>query len=66
MILYLHGEISNRIYELMSERGFIKTVVCKNKLIFTLISLKKHLKTALQCFLSYVRKQCDSSNETLR
>lgn len=35
MILYLHGEISNRIYELMSERGFIKTVVCKNKLIFT-------------------------------
>lgn len=28
MVLYLHGEISNRIYELMSERGFIKTVVC--------------------------------------
>jgi len=24
MILYLHGEISNRIYELMSERGLSK------------------------------------------
>ena len=59
-------EISNRIYELMSERGFIKTVVCKNKLIFTLISLKKHLKTALQCLLSHVRKHCDGSNEALR
>lgn len=28
MIHYCMEEISNRIYELMSERGFIKTVVC--------------------------------------
>ncbi len=30
MILYLHGEISNRIYELMSERGLSKLWFAQN------------------------------------